>query len=196
MTYQIRPLFQEILQVVKKAGIPFDPLLPAQVKTITAVSRLHAHSNPFIGMAILPGRINVLLRPKTFLVKTLRLEAPAFITTYNVVVMDAAGDLRLVEEITANDTKAVIPTSIIDQIADLVEEQNAHNHCPSPICHATMKLLTAAASRIAHTDTSEWAGWILYILKALEDHAKPEDYDNMLSELSLAIEVRQLEGEW
>jgi len=125
MTYQIRPLFHQVLQVIRKAGIPFDPLLPAQVRTITTVNRLQTHSNPFIGMAIPPGRINTLLRPKTFLVQTTRLDHHAFITTYNVVVMDAAGDLRLVEDITTDDTEPGWASRFVDQVADLVEEQAA-----------------------------------------------------------------------
>lgn len=196
MTYQIRPLFHEILQVIRKANIPFDALLPAQVKTITAVRRLHTDSNPFVGMAIPPGRVNTLIRPKTFLVKTTRLDHHTFITTYNIVVMDAAGDLRLVEDFTANDTKAVISASFIDQVARLVEEQAAFNHTTPMLVAITRSMLSDTALHIANIAKPRWARWVIYILEVLQDHAEPIPYDVMLTELSLAIEIRQLEGSW
>ncbi len=196
MSYQIRPLFHEILQVIRKANIPFDPLLPAQVKTITAVRRLYTDSTPFVSMDILPGRINTLIRPKTFLVKTTRLDHHAFVTTYSIVVMDAAGDLRLVEDLTANDTKAAISTSFIDQVARLVEEQAEHNQSPPTTELTTRFVLSNAALRIANVAEPRWARWIIYILEVLQDHADEEAYGRTMAELGLAIEAWELEGSW
>jgi hypothetical protein len=196
MSYQIRPLYLEILQVLKKADIPYDPLLPAHIKTVTAVNRLHIADRAFIGMAILPGRLNVLIRPKTFLVETLRLLDHNFASTWSIVVMDTAGDLRLVEGITANDSDPTNTEHFVDQVADLVEEQNAYNHTTPTTTHVTRALLSEAATRIAHLHKTNWARWIIYILEVLQDHAEPAAYNNTLTELSLAIEIRQLEGNW
>jgi hypothetical protein len=196
MTGQTRPLYHEILQVLRKANVAYDALLPAHIKTITAVNRLSTGYRAFIGMAILPGRINVLIRPKTFLVETLRIVNQDFVSTWSVVVMDAAGDLRLVEGITANDDEPSGDDRFVDQVADLVNEQNEHNHATPTTSHVTLSLLSAAAARIAHTHKTKWAGWIVYILEALQDHAEPDAYGRMLAELSLAIEVWELEGRW
>ena len=196
MSYQIKPLFHEILQVLRKAKVPFDPLLPTHVKTVTTVNRSAAGHEAFIGMAILPGRINTLLRPKTFLVETLRLEERVFVRTFNVVVMDAAGDLRLVEEITTDDAKPGWASRIVDQVGDLVDEQATLNHNPPTLTVVTRSVLSDAALRIAHTAKPRWASWVIYILEVLQDHAEPRGYDIMLTALSLAIEIRQLEGSW
>lgn len=196
MTYQIRPLYPEILQVLKKADVAYDALLPAHIKTITAVNRQGTGYRAFIGMAILPGRINVLVRPKTFLVETLRRLDHNFSSTWNIVVMDAAGDLRLVEDITDNDTQPGDKGHFVNQVADLVEEQNAYNHTTPTTTHVTRSLLSEAATRIAHTHKTRWAGWVIYILEVLQDHAEPAAYAKMLAEVGLAIEVWELERTW
>lgn len=196
MSYQIRPLYIEILQVLQKADIPYDPLLPARIKTVTAVNRLHTADRAFVGMAILPGRLNVLIRPKTFLVETLRLHDHAFTSTWSIVVMDAAGDLRLVEGITDNDMQPGDKGHFVNQVADLVEEQSAYNHTTPTTTHVTRALLSEAATRIAHLHKTNWARWIIYILEVLQDHAEPAAYNNTLAELGLAIEVWELEGRW
>lgn len=196
MTSQTRPLYLEILQVLKKADVPYDALLPARVKTITAVNKLDPGRPAFTGMTILPGRINILIRPKTFLVETFRLIDQAFASTWSVVVMDAAGDLRLIEDITSNDSDPTKVEHFVDQVADLVEEQNTYNCTTPTTTHVTRALLSEAATRIAHTHKTRWARWVVYILEVLQDHTEPVAYGKMLAELSLAIEVWELEGRW
>ena len=196
MTSETRSLHYEVLQILKKANVPYDPLLPIRIKTISIVNRSHTTDRAFIGMTILPGRTDVLVRPKTVLVETLRLDRNSFITTWNIVVMDAAGDLRLVEDITANDGDPSGANRFVDQVADLVEEQANLNHPPPTTDHATMNILHDAATRISHTHRSRWAGWITYILEVLQDHAEPAAYGKMLAEVGLAIAVWELEGSW
>lgn len=196
MPYQIRPLYLEILQVLKKADIPYDPLLPAQIKTVTATNRLDTDISAFTGMHILPGRLNILIRPKTFVVETTRIDGQAFITTYSVVVMDAAGKLRLVEGLTVDHTDLDRLGHFVKNVADLAEEQAAYNHTTPTTTHVTRALLSEAATRIAHTSKTMWAAWIIYILEVLQDHTDPAAYGKMLAELGLAIEVWELEGRW
>lgn len=196
MTSQTRPLYHEILQVLKKGNVTYNALLPTHIKTVTAVNRLHTVNRAFIGMTILPGRLNVLIRPKTFLVETLRLVDQAFASTWSVVVMDAAGDLRLVEDITTNGDKPSDDGRFVDQVADLVEEQNTYNCTTPTTTHVTRALLSEAATRIAHIHKTKWIGWVVYILEVLQDHAEPVAYGKMLVELGLAIEVWELEGRW
>lgn len=196
MTYQIRPLFHQILHTLGKPLSHYDPHFPIQIKTLTAVNRLQPPRNTFIGMAILPGRINVLLRPKVFVVETTAIVEDIPVTTYNVVVMDAAGDLRLVEDITASSNDLDGLSRFILQAADLLDEQAGRNHPQPPLSTNTRNALCAAARHIAREPKPRWVAWVTYILEELEDHNDSDDYANMLTELSLAIEARQLEGSW
>lgn len=196
MTSQNRHLHREILQVLRRANVPHDPLLPAQIKTVTATNRLQTDTSAFVGMRILPGRMNVLIRPKTFVVETTRLERQAFITTYSVVVMDAAGDLRLVEDLTIDHTDLDRLGHFIEQVADLVEAQAAYNQYPSSDRFKMMDATIVFGRQVARLPAARWAEWIILILEGLQSHADDEDYDKMLTELTLAIEVHQLEGTW
>jgi len=196
MSYQIRPLFYQIQRVLKQAHIDYDPLLPTQIKTVSAVNRLQPRSNAFVGIAILPGRINTLIRPKTFVVETTKIVADNFVITYSVVVMDDAGDLRLVEGLAIDHTDLDGLDAFVNSVADLVEEQDALNHTTPTPDFTTRSLLASAALHIANIAKPRWAGWIIYVLEVLQDHAEPIAYNVMLTELSLAIEVRQLQGSW
>lgn len=196
MTYQIRPLFQQILHTLGKPLSAYDTNFPIQIKTVTAVNTQRPHHQAFVGMAILPGRINVLLRPKVFVVETTALVGDIPLTTYNVVVMDAAGDLRLVEEIRASTDSLDDLSRLILQVSDLLDEQAAHNSNP-PVGNAqTLVTLRTAARQIAQHPHQLWPGWITYILEELEAHTEPVAYGRMLAKLGLAIEIWSLEGKW
>lgn len=196
MTYQIRPLFYQIQRVLKQANINYDPLLPTHIRTVTVVNRLHTGNDAFIGIAILPGRINVLVRPKTFIAETTKIVQGNFITTYSAVVMDAAGELRLVEGLTIDHTDTDGFDHFVNQVADLVDEQAGRNHPNHSPNIETMNALHHVARQIAKDPPPTWAGWVAYLLEQLQDHHDREDHANMLTELSLAIAVRQLEGKW
>lgn len=196
MTGQTRHLHREILQVLRKADIPYDPLLPAQIKTVTATNRLRTDTDAFIGMVIFPGRTNVLIRPKTFVVETTRLERQSFITTYSVVVMDAAGALRLVPDLTVDHTDLDRLGRFIEHVADLVDEQARYNSPPRATTKKTMAVLHDAAIRIGRTPTARWPGLIILILEHLQGLTTKDAYGRMLAELGLAIEVWELEGTW
>lgn len=196
MTYQIRPLFQQILHALGRPLSHYDHNFPIQIKTVATVRRLPPQPDIFIGVAILPGHINTLIRPKTFAVETTSLVEGTPITTYSIVVMDAAGDLRLVEGLTIDHTDTDGLDAFTNQVAALVEGQAMHNLPTSTTECVTLRLLHDAATRISHTPAVRWAGWVVHILETLQDHADPTAYGKMLAELSLAIEVWELDGTW
>ncbi|MBA7671061.1 hypothetical protein ES703_79212 [subsurface metagenome] len=196
MNVQTRNLYRQIMAaVVSSEGIshPTDEPLVMQVTGITPGKK---DMDAVQGTPIEKGPIDVTLRPGVYLTRTVHRRGEKDVPIYNVCVMDAAGDIRLLQDMRVDGRGKDAIKQLWTSLAELVDEHDQLNNPEPPTYHQLMHALDKATTMIKALPSDEWMEWTTYFLEAMDGKPNKPTYELFMENLQYAIEARLTTGMW
>jgi len=196
MNVQTRYLHNQIMAaVVSGEGMshPTDEPLVMQVTGITPGKKGMdaAQVTP-----IEKGPIDVRIRPGVYLTRTVHRRGEKDVPIYNVCVMDAAGDIRLLRDMRADGRDKDAIEQLWTSLAELTGEHDQLNNSEPAANHQVKHHLDSTINLIAYWPAEKWIGWITYLLEKLRDKTDLATYELFLLSTQEAIETRLLTDLW
>jgi len=143
MEKRIGNLYSEIMYVVADAEGKPDSRFQHWVKRVDAVDQNKTNGYAFDGGFVNDGTVEIEVKPTVYLTKTVRGSRKYQSATYNVIVMDAAGELSVTDIRTTGERGWAL--RIRDAVAELVAQMS--NIAPEP--EVTVTLAASAAEILA-----------------------------------------------
>lgn len=196
MIPNLRPLYEQILATIARHEWETRPRHGRWIQVITQVNR-NWHTNQAItGPYLKRGNTPVANKPTLFLAKSSpggRLPQDA---QYHIVVMDADGNLRVLDDPNLPNPGYPYTAATIAQLLTLLAEMklvpNPQPRLPSLSLQARQNFIT----RIAAQPPDAWASIILYVLEGLAKRIEEDAYTLFLETLANDIDIRVGTGMW
>jgi len=142
MSKQIRNLQDEIMAIVEEQEGQADSRFRNWAKMVTGIDTKQSNGYCFEGDFVKDGTVEVEIKPAVFLTKTSRGSRRYPTATYNVLTMNAEGDLALTDIRTTDKTRGWA-LRIREQVADLVAEQQEEDAAESGLAVAAQRMQEA-----------------------------------------------------
>lgn len=156
------------------------------VKGLTAIQGTPVET----GVRTYPNRISI------YLVRTFHRRGDIEVAIYNVVIMDKAGDIRLLLDARADARSKKDDQELRQYLTELLAEHDELNNSDLSANHQVKRALDRIVNLIPYWNTEKWTKWITYLLEALRDKTDLATYEEFLEQVGDAIATRMVTGRW
>jgi len=196
MNTQVRDLYHQIMTAIAETeGQPRanDETWVMQVISITpGVKGMEAVQGTWVE----PGQTEVPIRSGVYLTQTFHHRGEKDVAIYNICVMDAAGDIRLLVDTRADSRTPGCRAELRDNLDKLVREHDQLNSQGQTPHQILPHKLNEGIRLMEHRPYELLASWVLYFLEVLDDGQNQHTYEQLLGNVQDAIEARLLTGYW